>query len=182
MRLASMDDVDTERLRLARWRHREHAAGLADANAEAAVMRYLNGGTPLTRAESDAVSRRVQAHWETHGFGLWAAVERATGRMIGFVGVCHPTWFPAWAHTVEVGWRLHPDAWGRGLATEAARQALRSGFERRGLEEIVAFVHPENRRSEAVTARLGMKRSEQVAHPDHGHAMNVFRIRREDRG
>jgi RimJ/RimL family protein N-acetyltransferase len=174
-----MESAETERLWLRRWGP-EHAGALAAVNAEPAVMEFLNGGRPLRRVESDLVSRRVGEHWDRYGFGLWAAVEKASERMIGFVGLSHPVWFPAWAETVEVGWRLHPDAWGRGFATEAGREALRVGFDDRGLESIVAFVHPENTRSLAVTGRLGMELAEEVDHPDAHHRLRVFRIGRPD--
>jgi RimJ/RimL family protein N-acetyltransferase len=167
-----MRDGDTERLSLLRWR-REHAPGLADVNASPEVMRFLNGGTPLTRVESTMVSDRVLRHWDDYCFGLWAVVEKGGGRMIGFAGICHPLWFPDWADGVEVGWRLHVDAWGQGFATEAGREALAAGFER-GLTEIVAFVHPENHRSAAVAARLGMTHEDRVLHPDRPHELDVF--------
>jgi RimJ/RimL family protein N-acetyltransferase len=174
-----LPDAETERLWLRRWSS-EHVEGLAAANAQPEVMRFLNGGVPLTRAESDVVSDRVVAHWEAYGFGLWAAVEKAGGRTIGFVGICHPLWFPDWAHAVEVGWRLRRETWGRGLATEAAREALRAGFEDRGLEEIVALIHPENHRSAAVAGRLGMTLEDRVPHPDRPHDLNVHVVRRSD--
>jgi ribosomal-protein-alanine N-acetyltransferase len=168
-----MRDGDTERLSLLRWR-REHAAGLAEVNASPEVMEFLNGGTPLTRVESMMVSDRVLRHWHDYHFGLWAVVEKERGRMVGFAGICHPLWFPAWAKSVEVGWRLRADAWGLGYATEAGREALRVGFEERGLKEIVAFVHPDNHRSAAVTARLGMTHEDRVPHPDRPHDLDVY--------
>jgi RimJ/RimL family protein N-acetyltransferase len=57
---------------------------------------------------------------------------------------------------VEVGWHLHPDAWGRGLATEAARGAIEHGF-KAGIGEIYAVVRPGNVASLAVCNRLGMR-------------------------
>jgi RimJ/RimL family protein N-acetyltransferase len=168
-----MADAATERLRLVRWA-REHAAGLAAVNADAEVMRFLNGGVPLTRVESGLVSDRVLEHWRTFGFGLWAVVERDGDDMLGFAGICHPLWFPRWTAKVEVGWRLRRDAWGRGYATEAGREALRVGFEERGLEEIVAFVHTGNHASAAVARRLGMVHEDRVPHPDRPHELDVF--------
>ena len=169
----TMGDAETERLRLVRWT-RAHAHGLAAVNADAEVMRFLNGGVPLTRVESGLVSDRVLEHWKTFRFGLWAVVEREREEMIGFAGICHPLWFPAWVSRVEVGWRLRRDAWGRGYASEAGREALRVGFEDRGLTEIVAFVHTENRRSAAVARRIGMTREDRVPHPDRPHELDVF--------
>jgi RimJ/RimL family protein N-acetyltransferase len=168
-----MGDAATERLLLERWAP-EHAPGLAAVNARPEVMRFLNGGTPLTRAESDAVSERVAEHWADYGFGLWAVIVRESGRVVGFAGICHPLWFPAYASEIEVGWRLHPDVWGQGYATEAGREALRIGFGERALREIMALVHPDNDRSAAVATRLGMVRERRLPHPDRPHEMDVY--------
>ena len=171
-----MGDATTERLLLERWAP-EHAPALAAVNARPEVMRFLNGGTPLTRAESDGVSERVAEHWADYGFGLWAVIVRESGRVVGFAGICHPLWFPAHAREVEVGWRLHPDVWGRGYATEAGREGLRAGFRERGLREIMALVHPDNHRSAAVAERLGMVCERRLPHPDRPHEMDVYMAR-----
>jgi ribosomal-protein-alanine N-acetyltransferase len=68
---------------------------------------------------------------------------------------------------VEVGWRLAVEAWGQGYASEAAREALRFGFEDAGLGEIVSFTSPLNTRSMAVMQRIGMHRdpTDDFEHP-----------------
>jgi RimJ/RimL family protein N-acetyltransferase len=163
--MRELGSVQTERLRLERWGHEAHGDGFAAMNAQPEVVRYLGGGPGMTRAESDEMSARIAAHWETYGFGLWAAVERATGDVIGFVGLCHPLWWPEMSDRVEVGWRLRREAWGAGYATEGARAALRAGFGTLGLDEIVSFVDPGNARSLAVTRRLGMRVEREIPHP-----------------
>ncbi len=167
-----MPDAETERLWLRRWT-RGHAAGLAEVNADAEVMAFLNAGVPLSRDDSLRTAGSVLGHWEQWRFGLWAVVEKGGGRMVGFAGLCHPLWFPAWAGAVEVGWRLHRQAWGLGYATEAGREALRVGFQERGLERVVAFIHPDNHRSAAVAERLGMELTDRVAHPERPQDLNV---------
>jgi RimJ/RimL family protein N-acetyltransferase len=62
------------------------------------------------------------------------------------------------APAVEVGWRLHPDHWGHGYATEAAGASLDFGFGEAGLDEIIAFTTTLNTRSQAVMERIGMAR------------------------
>jgi RimJ/RimL family protein N-acetyltransferase len=169
-----MADAETERLWLRRW-SRGHAAGLAVVNGDRDVMRFLSeDGAPLTRVESALVSDRVLEHWRTYGFGLWAAIEKSGGRMVGFAGLCHPLWFPGYARAVEVGWRLRRDAWGLGYASEAGREAIRIALEERGLPEVIAFIHPENARSHAVAERLGMAWRERVAHPSRPHDLDVY--------
>jgi RimJ/RimL family protein N-acetyltransferase len=171
-----LGNADTARLRLERWNHDAHGEGLAAMNAQPEVLRYLGGGSGLTRAESDEGSARIAAHWDSYGFGVWAAVERATGEMLGFVGLCHPVWWPAMVDRVEVGWRLRREAWGAGYATEAARAALRAGFETLRLEQIVSFVHPANDRSLAVARRLGMRVERDVPHPSRAETTVILAI------
>lgn len=168
--------VETERLLLQRWDRHAHTPGLAEVNADAEVMRYINDGVPFTRVESGIASDRAAEHWHTYGFGLWAVIERTTERMIGFAGLSHPLWLPGKERAVEVGWRLHRNVWGRGYATEAGRAGLAYGFDRLELAEIIALVHPHNLRSAAVAHRLGMRPRETVPHPHRPHDLDVFSV------
>ena len=86
----------------------------------------------------------------------------------------------------EVGWTVDPQFWGHGYATEAARAAVRFGFEDVGLDEIVSFTVPANARSRAVMERLGITRDPAddfdhprlpVGHPIRRHVL--YRLRRE---
>jgi RimJ/RimL family protein N-acetyltransferase len=165
-------ELDTPRLRLRAW-----TAGDLDAfaaiNARAEVVRYL-GGRPLTREQTADQLARIEAHWAEHGFGLWAAEERATGRLAGFAGLAHPYFLPAVMPAVEVGWRLDPDLWGRGLATEAGAASLRYGFEELGLRRIVSIIDPRNAASRRVAAKLGMAVDRRERHPAHGRPVEVW--------
>ena len=103
---------------------------------------------------------------------------------IGFVGLHTPADLP-FSPCVEVGWRLAAKHWGKGFATEAARGALRIGFERLGLLEIVSFTAVGNIRSRAVMERLGMiDTKETFEHPkiSVGHVLRkhcLYRLSRE---
>jgi RimJ/RimL family protein N-acetyltransferase len=144
--------LETERLVLREWRAADRAP-FATMNADPRVMEHLSG--PLDPAASDAFIDRIVARW-ADGHGLWAVERREDGRFLGFVGLAAPDFEAAFTPCVEIGWRLAVEAWGHGYATEAARAALRFGFERLDLEEIVSFTLPGNIRSRAVMERLGM--------------------------
>ena len=127
---------------------------LAALNGDPRVGDWLGGA--LDRAASDAFVDRVQAHEAAHGFGFWAVERRTDARVIGMTGVW---WVPprmAMPDTVEIGWRFHPDAWGQGYATEAAKAALTYGFSTLRLPEIVAFTARANLASQGVMRRIGM--------------------------
>ncbi len=126
-------------------------------NADPEVMVHLGG--PCPRAESDLIVGRFLEKWaEEPRFGWWALEGRADGAFLGFVGLSRPDFDAPPAPCVEIGWRLVRDAWGRGIATEAARACLAHGFATVGLAEVLSFTVPANRRSRRVMERLGMLR------------------------
>jgi RimJ/RimL family protein N-acetyltransferase len=168
-----LPDAETERLWLRRWSAAQHSQALADVNSDPRVMRYL-GGVGLSAEESAEAAQRYDAHWETYGFGLWAAMEKSSGHVLGCIGLSHPLWNSELSEEVEVGWRLRRSAWGRGLATEGGAAALRAGFESLGLEEIIAIVDPQNAASMAVTRKLGMTLRESRSHPQTGIPIEVM--------
>ncbi len=145
--------LTTPRLILRPWRE-EDLPAFAALNADPEVMAFLPGC--LDRAASDALAGRIRERMAEQGFGLWAVEVRGGARFIGFCGLAR-VGFPAhFTPCVEVGWRLARAHWGRGYATEAARAAVRYGFETLRLDQLVAFTVPGNRRSRAVMERLGM--------------------------
>lgn len=147
--------ITTERLKLRQWRA-EDAAPFAALNADPEVMRYFP--STLTRADSDAMAARIRARIAQRGWGFFAVERIEDGAMLGFVGLECPRPDVPLSPCVEIGWRLATAYWGRGYATEAARAALAFAFNRLLLSEVVAFTVPDNRRSQAVMARLGMVR------------------------
>jgi 3-dehydroquinate dehydratase/shikimate dehydrogenase len=169
-----VDAVETERLLLRPWRPTDREA-LAGVFAEPAVWHFPIG-RGLTREECEKFLDRQLCHWETHGFGLWAAELRGERKLIGFVGLAIPTWLAAVLPAVEVGWRLHPDQWGMGLATEGGRSSLRYGFESLQLDRIISIFMPDNVASGRVMAKLGLQRSMSTEDPRSGIALEVREI------
>ncbi len=158
--MGAAPELRTERLLLRRWQERDGAPAAA-INADAEVARYFPAA--LTAAQSEEMIVGFEAHFERHGYGLWAlelrdAAAPGAGELLGFTGLNVVSFRAPFTPAVEVGWRLRRSAWGEGYATEAARAALAFGFGEAGLTEIVAMTVPANRRSRAVMERLGMTR------------------------
>jgi RimJ/RimL family protein N-acetyltransferase len=174
-------ELETERLRLRRWRP-EDLAPFAAMNADPRVAEHLPA--VLSRAESDALAARIGAHFEQRQFGQWAVEIPGVAPFAGFIGLSVPPFEAPFTPCVEIGWRLDASCWGRGYATEGARAAMAFGFESLGLTEIVSFTVPENRRSRRVMEKLGMRRraEDDFDHPllPAGHWLRqhvLYRIR-----
>lgn len=156
-----LGDVRTERLELRRMRPADLDA-LAEVFAVPEVWQFPYG-RGFTRAETAEFLDAQLRAWNSSGFGLWIALEQ--GRALGFVGLSVPHFLPEVLPAVEVGWRLHPAAWGKGYASEAARAALREGFETLGLEAICSLPQSINPASYRVCERLGMRFEREVRIP-----------------
>ncbi|PJI94663.1 GNAT family N-acetyltransferase [Luteimicrobium subarcticum] len=127
------------------------------------VQRYI-GRVPRVmedRAEAVTLARRWSDTAYQQPLGIRAVTRASDGQRLGSVllkpipasGTADP---PQPSGDVEIGWHLHPDAWGHGYATEAASAVLAAGFAS-GLDRVVAVTHPDNVASQAVCRRLGMR-------------------------
>jgi RimJ/RimL family protein N-acetyltransferase len=148
--------LSSDRLRLRQWRTEDRDA-FAAMNADVRVMEFFR--SPLSRADSDAMVDRIQAHFSEHGFGLWAIEVPGIAPFVGFTGLTVARFSAPFTPCVEVGWRLAFEHWGRGYAEEAAQLALGYGFGPLALPEVVSFTSATNHRSRAVMERLGMRRN-----------------------
>jgi RimJ/RimL family protein N-acetyltransferase len=181
---AELTQLVTTRLFLRLWQDGD-AEPFAAMNADPRVREHFP--SVLSRAESDASLRRIRAHFDDHGFGVWAVELCARPGLIGFAGLTHPAFAAPCGPCVEIGWRFAFDQWGHGYATEAGRAALLAGFEQIGLQEIVSFTAVGNARSRRVMARLGLSHdpAEDFDHPllPPGHRLArhvLYRVRRAD--
>jgi ribosomal-protein-alanine N-acetyltransferase len=162
--------IETERLVLRPFKP-EDLDELVQLRADPLVMRYIGDQS------REKVEQRLQyyiSHYEPHGFGMWAVIDKGTRAMVGWCGLVFLDETPE----VEVGYGVARDYWGRGLMTEAARASLRYGFERAGLERIVAVAMPENTASRRIMEKLGMRYEKNVFH--YGHDLVYYAIKRED--
>lgn len=149
----TMAVLETSRLILRRWKSSDREP-FARMNADPRVMEYFPA--TLSRAESDALIDRIEKQLAGRGFSFYAAELRDTGDFIGFIGLSVPSFETHFTPCVEIGWRIAFEHWGRGLATEGAREVLRHGFEDLRLPGIVSFTVPANHRSRRVMEKLGM--------------------------
>ena len=160
--------LETSRLILRPWRDSDREP-FARMNADPRVMEFFPAC--LSREESDAIIDRNP--------GVLAAELRESGEFIGFIGLAVPTFEAHFTPCVEIGWRIAAEHWGRGLATEGAREVLRHAT-----REIVSFTTERNFRSRRVMEKLGMTHDPAddfdhprmpEGHPQRRHVLYRFR-------
>lgn len=148
--------IQTPRLVLRQWKESDFKP-FAKLNADPRVMECFP--SILTQEESTQMARRMETKIEERGWGWWAVSVPGVSDFIGFIGlnpVDKATLPVPFTPTVEVGWRLAYEYWGKGYATEGARACLDYGFKTLNLPEIVSFTATQNARSRRVMERIGM--------------------------
>jgi RimJ/RimL family protein N-acetyltransferase len=142
----------TDRLRLRQWEDR-------DVDRLACIYTdpgYLEHMPAMDREATASQVARFRERWEKDGFSHWAVEERATGALVGRIGLlCHHDW-PLEAAPVEVGWTLAPEARGRGFATEGGRASLEAAFAHLDVARVISITTPGNARSRRVMEKLGL--------------------------
>lgn len=143
---------ETDRLLLTTWQASDWIAFRPIAT-DVEVMRYITGGVPWPDERIQLFVNRQVELFSERSFCRWKLLLKPNEEMIGFCGVGF------WGDSLEpeIGWWLARAYWGRGLATEAARIALRDAFERVGLERIISIARPANVASTRIMEKLGLK-------------------------
>lgn len=143
----------TERLRLREFRPAD-LDDLFRLDGDPRVMRYIgDGGVGTRKTAGEALNRAARLYRNYPGLGVWPAEARASGRFVGWFCL---KYIPKTVD-VEVGYRLLPEAWGRGFATEGATALVEYGFSEIGLYRIVGVTHPDNAASQRVLQKAGLR-------------------------
>jgi RimJ/RimL family protein N-acetyltransferase len=164
--------LETTRLILRPFREKDLDV-LAELMANPDFMRFSLG--VFSREQTASFLEKV-IHWDRRGLpSQFAAIHRDDNRLIGYCGFFHQQ--VDGTNEIEIGYRLHPDYWGRGLATEAARAVRDHAFADLKLPRVISLIHPENVPSRRVAEKNGMKLEKQTVF--RGFPTLVFAINRK---
>jgi [ribosomal protein S5]-alanine N-acetyltransferase len=151
--------LETARLRMLPWQPDDWLL-LRPIATDREVVRYISNGEPWPDERIREWATRQVKHFSKYGFCFWKLIHKGTGQMIGFCGL-QPL---ENTQEIEIGWWLARAWWGQGYATEAAREAMRDGFERAGLRRIVSIAIRENVASTHIMEKLGMEYEKETTH------------------
>jgi len=164
--------LETPRLILRSFQD-EDIGRLAELMANRDFMRFSLG--PYTREQTQSVLQKFLS-WNQAGLpSQFAVIFRGNNEPIGYCGFLH--WHLDGADEVEIGYRLHPDYWNRGLASEAAQAVRDHAFRDLNLPKVISLIHPDNIASRRVAEKNGMKIERETVF--RGFPTQVFAITRE---
>jgi RimJ/RimL family protein N-acetyltransferase len=167
-----MPILETPRLILRPFRE-EDIDVLAELMANPDFMRFSLG--PYTREQTETVLHKFLS-WNQAGLpSQFAVIFRSNNELIGYCGFLHQQ--IDGTNEIEIGYRLHPHYWGRGLATEAARAVRDQAFADLKLPRVISLIHPDNVPSRRVAEKNGMELEKETVF--RGFPTLVFTINRQ---
>ncbi|MFN7230396.1 MAG: GNAT family N-acetyltransferase [Brevundimonas sp.] len=109
--------------------------------------------------------------WALTGIGMFSLIEKDTGLWMGRIGPWQPLDWPG----NEVGWGVHPEAAGRGLALEAAEASMDYAFDVLGWADVIHCIAPDNIPSQRLAMKLGSRNQGPTRLPPPYHEAAVDR-------
>lgn len=169
-----MTPPDTERLRLRHFAFHD-AQDLLSLDSDPLVMRYLEKDKYTLEKELEIIPKVREYYERFPGYGAWIAELKDTGEFVGWFSLKHllP---PAECDDIEIGYRTLPKFWGKGLATEMARNIVDYGFKNFPLGFICGVTDPGNVASIRVLEKAGMRYIKNM--PFHGWDVVYYQVDR----
>lgn len=161
---------NSERLKFRNWKS-EDLPKFASLNSHPEVMKFFPSS--LSLEESTRSIERLLQQFEIHGHTYFAVERLDNHQFIGFIGLAYQDYPSPFTPNVDIGWRLIPEAWGKGYATEGARRCIQYAFEELKLEKLIAICPCLNQPSENVMKRIGMKKAGEFIHPLLTHSEHL---------
>jgi RimJ/RimL family protein N-acetyltransferase len=134
----------------------EHFEWEVELDSDPEVMRYLSGRASTREEVESSHRRRIAAAAKADGLGFWVGL--VDDEFVGWwiLQPAHGPDQPDDPRVADLGYRLLRRHWGKGLASEGARELVRYGFEEVGLDRIIAQTLAVNAASRAVMERVGL--------------------------
>ena len=126
-------------------------------------MRF-SGSNGYTREQTGEVLEKF-LRWKRERLpSPFAVIDRSSEALIGYCGFLHQE--VDGIDEIEIAYRLHPDFWNRGLATEAARAIRDHAFRDLKLQRVISLIHPDNHASRRVAEKNGMQLEKETTFKD----------------
>jgi RimJ/RimL family protein N-acetyltransferase len=153
---------DTERLNIREISEKD-LDGIIKLNSDIQVMEFFP--KILSYDESKIFLNKLILHQKEFGFSMNSLYLKETNEFVGLTGLIKPSFEADFTNHYEIGWKILPKFWGKGLVVEAARDCLNFGFEVLGEKKIISFTSKLNLKSKRVMEKLAMNYVKNFEHP-----------------
>lgn len=152
----------SERLGFRKW-NSEDLPKMAEINSDQRVMEFFPAVQSVK--ETEVFIHRMQDSLQKKGYCYYAVDRLDQKELIGFIGLMDKTFEAEFTPCIDIGWRLSPNAWNLGFATEGAKRCLEYAFNDLKIEKIYSMAPVVNQKSEQVMKKIGMNKLSNFNHP-----------------
>ncbi len=145
--------LETNRL-LLKFTRADDFQNLMVLRSDPNVMRYIGDGTTHQASQVEHFLKTALAYQKRHGIGFCSVFEKDSGKFIGQAGLFH-LGFDENKKDIEIAYRLLPDYWNKGYATELTKSLVHWGFTHLSVKKLVAAAHADNLASQQVLKKAG---------------------------
>ncbi|MDH5407194.1 MAG: GNAT family N-acetyltransferase [Gammaproteobacteria bacterium] len=153
--------IETERLNL-RMFQAEDWRDLCVLYSDAETTQYTLRRT-LDEDETWRIVVMFIGHWQVRGYGPYAVEDKATGKVMGNIGLWYPEIWPE----PEIMWSLAKPFWGKGFASEAAFAVKKMAVEKLPDVSLISLMDKNNIRSQGVAKKLGARFEKEIIFKNH---------------
>lgn len=143
----------SDRLGFRNWRSSD-LTFLNKLNSNKEVMKYF----PKTSSKNENMKfiLKMKSMFNTKGYCYFVVESLQSKEIIGFIGLAYQDYEAEFTPAIDIGWRLMPEFWGKGFATEGARRVLIFAQNDLQIKTIFAIAPVINHRSIEIMERIGM--------------------------
>ncbi|MGB3225287.1 MAG: GNAT family N-acetyltransferase [Desulforhopalus sp.] len=143
---------------------------LFELTADQKVMKFFP--KVLDYNETEQMVRKIIDHYETYGYCYWKLLSKAKNEFIGIAGLLNQE-IDGIAET-EISYRIKPEYWDSGYATEAAHACKEYAEKALGKKRLISIIHPQNTASKCVAQKLGAYKSKSIVFMGEEHEVYVY--------
>ncbi len=135
--------------------------GIFQLDSNKKVHKYLGNNPIKTRNEAEKIFSFINLQYKERGIGRFATIEKSSGKFIGWTGlklnIGKKEMLNGYTHFIDIGYRLIPEFWGKGYATEASFASLEYGFKELNYDIIYGAAQIENIPSNKILKKIGLQ-------------------------
>lgn len=168
--------IETKRLILREFVESDFEA-VFEFNSNTEVQKFTGDVVLESKSQAKKIIKDVWFEdYRKYGYGRWAVVYKDNGKLIGFAGLKYLTELDE----IDLGYRILPEYWGKGLMTEIGREILKYGFDNFGLDKIIGIAEPENIASCRVLEKSGLEFYKVDEYIGDGNLHNWYKVEKDN--